>query len=60
MNLATGDKKENKYARVAPKRQVCKRYREEKKCKGHREEQSISKRFRVEYSIQGLDIRAEK
>ncbi len=60
MNSATGDKKENKYARVARKRQVCKRYREETKCKGHGEEQSIRKRFKVEKSMQGLRIRAEK
>ncbi len=39
---------------------VCKRYREEKKCKGSGEEQSIRKRFIVEKCMQGLRIRAEK
>jgi hypothetical protein len=34
--------------------------KEKKKMQGHREEQSIRKRFRVEKSMQGLQIRAEK
>jgi hypothetical protein len=41
-------------------RQVSKRNKEENKCKGHREGQSIRKRFKVEKSMQGLQIRAEK